>query len=92
MMGVPKAHETEAAVNDPSRLHMLQFLAWIARERRTYGDVRQAWRSTCPRLTAWEDALDEGLIAFARGAARASDATEIILTARGRSFLDGNAS
>jgi hypothetical protein len=29
---------------------------------RTYGDAMQAWRSSCPRLTVWEDALHHGLI------------------------------
>jgi hypothetical protein len=73
---------------DPAMLHTLQFLAWVARERRTYGDVRQAWRSTCPRLTAWEDALGDGLIAFEGAERRTSDATRVVLTARGRSLLD----
>ena len=77
-------------MTDPVTLNTLQFLAWVAREKRTYGEVQQAWRSTCPRLTAWEDALEEGLIAFACEAeARTSDATEIVLTAHGRHLLDG---
>lgn len=83
------AFRAEDAMADPATLHTLEFLAWVAREQRTYGEVRQAWRSTCPRLTAWEDALDQGLVAFARAEARTSDATPVVLTARGRSLLLG---
>jgi hypothetical protein len=42
----------------------IDFLAWLAREPRSYGDVMDAWRTSCPRLTIWEDAVDNGLIAF----------------------------
>jgi hypothetical protein len=72
---------------DPATLHTLQFLAWLAREKRTYGDVRQAWRSTCPRLTAWEDALDQALVEFVREGGRVGDATPVRLTERGRRLL-----
>lgn len=35
---------------------------WIAREPRTYVEVMDAWRTSCPRLTVWEDAVDLGLV------------------------------
>lgn len=35
---------------------------WINREPRHYEDVMDAWRTSCPRLTIWEDAIDGGLI------------------------------
>lgn len=41
----------------------LDFLAWLAAEPRDYSDVMDAWRTSCPRLTVWEDAVDAGLIA-----------------------------
>ncbi len=41
----------------------IDFLAWLARAPRTYADVMDAWRTSCPRLTIWEDAIDDGLIA-----------------------------
>lgn len=75
-------------MSDPATLNTLEFLAWLARAERSYGEVRQAWRSTCPRLSAWEDALDQGLVAFAGGAARISDATKVVLTPQGRRVLD----
>ena len=41
----------------------LDFLAWLAAEPRDYADVMEAWRTSCPRLTIWEDAIDAGLVA-----------------------------
>lgn len=40
----------------------IDFLAWLAAEPREYADVMDAWRTSCPRLTVWEDAIDAGLI------------------------------
>jgi hypothetical protein len=40
----------------------IDFLAWLAAEPRDYFDVMDAWRTSCPRLTVWEDAIDAGLI------------------------------
>jgi len=41
----------------------IDFLAWLTAEPRDYYDVMDAWRTSCPRLTVWEDAIDAGLIA-----------------------------
>lgn len=35
---------------------------WVSREPRTYADVMDAWRTSCPRLTIWEDAVEQGLV------------------------------
>jgi len=40
----------------------IDFLAWLAAEPRDYVDVMDAWRTSCPRLTIWEDAIDAGLV------------------------------
>ena len=42
---------------------VLDFVEWVAREPRRYADVLDAWRTSCPRLTVWEDAVDRGLVA-----------------------------
>ena len=42
---------------------ILDLLEWLASGERTYDDVMDAWRTSCPRLTVWEDANDRGLIA-----------------------------
>src|ERR1700690_4022038 len=52
----------EDTMSDPAHLLTLQFLTWVRTAPRTYDDVKQGWRSTCPRLTTWEDAIDAGLI------------------------------
>ena len=58
-------------------------LLWLDREPRSYADVMEAWRTSCPRLTVWEDAIDQGL---ARREAR-EGTTWIVATAEGRRFL-----
>jgi hypothetical protein len=47
--------------SQPSPL-TLDFLAWLDASPRDYTDVMDAWRTSCPRLTVWEDAIDAGLI------------------------------
>jgi len=59
----------------------VQFLAWVAERPRTRADAMEAWRSSCPRLTIWEDATIDRLICIENG--------HVVLTARGRTMLDG---
>ena len=42
---------------------VLDFVEWIAREPRLYSEVVATWRTSCPRLTIWEDAADLGYVA-----------------------------
>jgi hypothetical protein len=42
---------------------VLDFVEWVARERRLYADVVGTWKTSCPRLTIWEDAADRGYVA-----------------------------
>ncbi len=42
---------------------VLDFVEWIAREPRPYSEVIETWRTSCPRLTIWEDAADCGYVA-----------------------------
>jgi hypothetical protein len=42
---------------------VLDLVEWIAREPRLYSEVIEAWRTSCPRLTIWEDAVDRGYVA-----------------------------
>jgi hypothetical protein len=74
---------------DPSHALTLQFLAWVADGPRTYAQAMEAWRSTCPRLSIWEDAILDGLIAFDGGATRNQSRVE--LTAKGRAMLRASA-
>ncbi len=49
---------------DPNIALTLQLLEWISSRPRTYAEVLDAWRTTCPRLSIWEDACIGGLIEF----------------------------
>jgi hypothetical protein len=44
----------------------VDFLTWLAPAPRPYAEVMDAWRTSCPRLTIWEDALDAGLVVRSR--------------------------
>lgn len=69
-------------MSEPARLIILQFLAWVADRPRTYAETMDAWRSTCPHLSVWEDAIIDGLVRI-EGAPRRA----VTLTERGRSLL-----
>lgn len=72
------------------------------RRPRTYAEAMEAWRTSSPRLTVWEHAVDGGLIAIAtdaHGVLRASPtdygghrlAARIITGANGRDPSGGMA-
>jgi hypothetical protein len=70
-------------------LHPLtrDLLHWLARTPRTYVETMEAWRSSCPRLTIWEDALADGLVAVERRPDIADGRTIAVLTERGRAAI-----
>ena len=41
---------------------ILDLLHWLSTGDRTYDQVLDAWRTSCPRLPVWEDANDRGLV------------------------------
>jgi hypothetical protein len=43
---------------------MLEFLRWVAARRRTYTETMEAWRTSCPRFSVWEDASIDGYVAL----------------------------
>ena len=45
----------------------VQRLEWVAERPRCYAETIEAWKSSCPRLTVWEDALADGLVRVERG-------------------------
>ena len=49
---------------EPTSALTLQLLEWISDRPRTYAEVLEAWRTTCPRLSIWEDACIDGLIHY----------------------------
>jgi hypothetical protein len=71
---------------EPAMLLTLQFLSWVADEPRSYVEVMDAWRTSCPRLSIWEDASLGGLVRLESGA---EARTVVALTPLGRALLDG---
>ncbi len=63
---------------------VLDFVEWIAREPRAYSEVIGVWKTSCPRLTIWEDAVDRG---YVRRMRRADGEVEVEATAAGCAFL-----
>jgi hypothetical protein len=49
---------------------ILDLLDWMGPDPRPYGEVLDAWRTSCPRLPVWEDANDRGFIARHRAPGR----------------------
>jgi D-3-phosphoglycerate dehydrogenase len=41
---------------------ILDLLEWLGSDPRPYGEVMDAWRTSCPRLPVWEEANDRGFI------------------------------
>ena len=41
---------------------ILDLLEWVASREKSYDEVMDAWRTSCPRFPVWEDANDRGLV------------------------------
>src|SRR5262249_32104324 len=75
----------QSTMPEPTALLTRELLEWIANRPRTYADVLDAWRSSCPRLSIWEDACIDGLVDYDPG-------TRIVsVSDRGRSWLGARA-
>lgn len=59
-----------------------QMLEWIEQGRHPYAEVIDVWKSSCPRLTIWEDACADGLVNSAPGMLGV-----VSLTEKGKCFL-----
>lgn len=47
------------AADDPLILDLVE---WVARDERSHADLMEIWRTSCPRLTVWEDAVEHGYL------------------------------
>ena len=63
---------------------ILDLLEWLARHDRSYEEVMEAWRTSCPKLPVWEDANDRGLVERED----ASGNCVVRISAAGRAFLE----
>jgi hypothetical protein len=63
----------------------MQLLAWIAERPRTYPETIETWKSSCPQLTIWEDALADGLVRIEQGRVLVTAAGSVLLANSGTS-------
>jgi hypothetical protein len=63
---------------------ILDLVEWCANESRAVGEVLEAWRTSCPRLTVWEDACDRGFLNRQRGE---DGVARVAVTFEGMQFL-----
>jgi hypothetical protein len=73
-----------AEMTDTVNNLILDLLEWTARQERTYENVMDVWRTSCPRLTVWEDANDRGLLETVSANGRLL----VRVTRAGRTFLN----
>jgi len=73
----------ERRMTDPSDPLVLDLVEWVAREPRLYSEVIETWRTSCPRLTIWEDAVDRGYVARRPTV----EGLRVTVTAHGEKFL-----
>lgn len=72
----------------PNAALIVQLLEWIGREPRSYAEAIEAWRTSCPRLTVWEDAMSAGLIERLPGASLKG--AQVRVTLIGQDYLSGH--
>ena len=58
---------------------ILQLLSWIAEQPRSYAQTIDVWKTSCPRLSVWEDAVSDRLVRVER--------RSVLLTEAGRELL-----
>jgi hypothetical protein len=74
----------EVAMSEALDPLILDLVEWVSREPRTYVEVLDAWRTSCPRLTVWEDACDRGYLARRPAPGRQP---MVVVTPQGYRFL-----
>jgi hypothetical protein len=65
----------------------VQLLEWIAERPRTYAESLEAWKTSCPRLSVWDDAVIDGLLRVVPSG-NGAPAT-VVVTADGEALLRG---
>jgi hypothetical protein len=64
---------------------MLEFLRWVDARPRTYTETMEAWRTSCPRFSIWEDASIDGYVVLRDEAGEQC----VFLTRKGARHLEG---
>ena len=63
--------------------HTRELLLWVEREPRTYSEAVETWRTSCPRLSTWEDAIADELVEVVRN----GSVSTVVVTELGRREL-----
>ena len=63
---------------------VLDLVEWVASQPRPYAEVMDAWRTSCPRLPIWEDAVELGFLVREH---RPGAGAVVRVTPAGRAFL-----
>ena len=63
---------------------VFDLVEWVEREPRSYVDVIEVWRTSCPRLTVWEDPVDLG---YVERKVTERQGVLVVATESGREFL-----
>lgn len=66
---------------------ILDLVEWVAAAPRPYAEVMEAWRTSCPRLAVWEEAVDRGLLV---SEAAGPGGVRVSATPSGRRWLAAN--
>lgn len=77
--------EGGATLPDVVESLILDFLEWVGPCGRPYGEVLEAWRTSCPRLPVWEEAFERRLVERSVGLATGRAVT---VTDAGREHLE----
>jgi hypothetical protein len=75
------------STTNPAFALILDLLEWLEDRPRPYAEVMDAWRTSCPRLSIWEDALADGLVRTERSFSTEPTTTVAVITDRGRDVL-----
>ncbi len=65
----------------------VQLLEWVSCKPRSYAQTMEAWRTSCPRNSIWEDALASGLVQVGSSDGRGIHAAPVIATVAGLAAL-----
>jgi hypothetical protein len=66
---------------------LLELMTWVVARPRTYGETMDAWRTSCPRMPVWEDAVGAGLVEVLAGGGAGLSGATVRLTSSGHAWL-----
>ena len=66
---------------------VLDLLEWLGHEPRSYSEVIEVWRTSCPRLPVWEEANSRG---FVERRHEPGKAASVAVSLAGRDYLQAH--